>query len=83
MFIFHVALNSLATPSQGDELCRSGHFDREFTACRLQAQGCSHSLCVHAHAVDVLERSYNKFRTGANTSETLLTPANVKSSANR
>ena len=33
-------------------------------------------------AVNVLERSYNKFRTGANTAETVLTPANVASSAN-
>jgi outer membrane protein assembly factor BamB len=34
-------------------------------------------------AADVLERSYNKFRTGANTAETILTPANVRSSANQ
>src|SRR5215831_19292768 len=34
-------------------------------------------------AVDVLERSYNHFRTGANTTETVLTPATVKSSANQ
>src|SRR4051812_14563147 len=34
-------------------------------------------------AVDVLERSYNGFRTGANTAETTLTPANVRSSANQ
>jgi hypothetical protein len=34
-------------------------------------------------AVDVLERSYNPFRTGTNTSETVLTPANVRSSANQ
>ena len=34
-------------------------------------------------AVDVLERSYNAFRTGAVTSETVLTPANVVSSANQ
>lgn len=33
--------------------------------------------------VNVLERGYNKFRTGANTAETVLTPANVKSSANQ
>ena len=33
--------------------------------------------------VDVLERGYNRFRTGANTSETILKPANVKSSANQ
>ena len=33
--------------------------------------------------VNVLERSYNKFRTGANHAETILTPANVKSSANQ
>jgi hypothetical protein len=33
--------------------------------------------------VNVLERAYNRFRTGANTSETILTPANVKSGANR
>jgi outer membrane protein assembly factor BamB len=34
-------------------------------------------------AVDVLERGYNHFRTGANTTETILTPANVRSSANQ
>ncbi len=33
--------------------------------------------------VNVLERSYNGFRTGANTAETILTPTNVKSSANQ
>lgn len=33
--------------------------------------------------VNVLERSYNKFRTGANTDETVLTPANVNSGANQ
>jgi len=32
---------------------------------------------------NVLERSYNKYRTGANTSETTLTLTNVKSSANQ
>ena len=32
--------------------------------------------------VNVLERSYNKYRTGAGTAETALTPANVKSTAN-
>jgi hypothetical protein len=31
---------------------------------------------------NVLERSYNKSRTGANTSETILTPAKIRSSAN-
>ena len=43
-------------------------------------------LSPRAHALgsfNVLERSYNKFRTGANTSETALTPANVKSGANQ
>jgi PQQ-like domain len=43
-------------------------------------------LSVSAHAlgtVNVLERSFNKFRTGANTAETVLTPANVKSGANQ
>jgi hypothetical protein len=30
----------------------------------------------------VLERSYNRYRTGAGTAETVLTPANVKSIAN-
>jgi outer membrane protein assembly factor BamB len=34
-------------------------------------------------AVDVLERSYNPFRTGSIMTETILTPANVTSSANR
>jgi outer membrane protein assembly factor BamB len=38
---------------------------------------------VNLGAVDVLERSYNRFRTGANTAETILTPANVQSSANQ
>src|SRR5262245_24470279 len=33
--------------------------------------------------VNVVERGYNNFRTGANTSETVLTPENMKSSANR
>src|SRR5271156_6587365 len=32
---------------------------------------------------NVLERSYNKYRTGANTSETTLTLTNVKSGANQ
>src|SRR5580700_9643703 len=32
---------------------------------------------------NVLERSYNRYRTGANTSETILTLANVTSSANQ
>lgn len=32
---------------------------------------------------NVLERSYNPLRTGANTAETTLTPANVKSGANQ
>jgi len=30
--------------------------------------------------VNEQERSYNKYRTGADTAETVLTPANVKSS---
>jgi hypothetical protein len=34
-------------------------------------------------AVNVPERSYNPNRTGANTAETILTPANVSSSANQ
>jgi outer membrane protein assembly factor BamB len=34
-------------------------------------------------AVNVLQRSYDEFRTGANTAETILTPANVKSDANQ
>ncbi len=34
-------------------------------------------------SVNVLERGYNKFRTGANPAETILTPANVQSSANQ
>ena len=32
---------------------------------------------------NVLERSYNPFRTGVDTSETILTPADVRSSANQ
>src|SRR5262249_17841491 len=42
--------------------------------------------CASAQALwaaDVLERGYNKFRTGANSAETILTPANVRSSANQ
>ena len=34
-----------------------------------------------ASQVSVVERSYNRLRTGANTTETILTPANVRSSA--
>ena len=34
-------------------------------------------------AINVLERSYNQFRTGTNTAETILKPANVISSANQ
>ena len=33
--------------------------------------------------VNVPERSYNRFRRGANTAETILTPANVNSGANQ
>ena len=33
--------------------------------------------------VSVVERSYNKFRTGVNSNETILTPANVASKANQ
>jgi len=45
-------------------------------------------LLVYADAqalgpFNALERSYNPLRTGANTAETVLTPANVKSSANQ
>jgi hypothetical protein len=36
-----------------------------------------------AMAIDVLERSYDQARTGANTSESVLTPANVRSAANQ
>ena len=41
---------------------------------------CSISILA---AVNVPERSYNPNRTGANTAETILTPANVSSSANQ
>lgn len=41
------------------------------------------AMAVTLGAVDVLERSYNPFRTGANTAERILTPANVRSSANQ
>ena len=34
-------------------------------------------------AVNVLERAYNKNRTGANPAEAVLTPANVNSTANQ
>jgi outer membrane protein assembly factor BamB len=34
-------------------------------------------------AANVYERSYDRFRTGANTAETTLTPANVSAGANR
>ncbi|MGB6687177.1 MAG: hypothetical protein WBE76_04980 [Terracidiphilus sp.] len=33
--------------------------------------------------VNVIERGYNKFRTGANTAETILTPATVNSAAKK
>lgn len=33
--------------------------------------------------VNAFERGYNRFRTGANTAETILTPANVASSTNK
>ena len=36
-----------------------------------------------ARQVNVLERGYNKIRTGVNTAETVLTPANVSSGANQ
>ena len=63
-----------------------------------QWAGCGGALCIGAGllglvvvcsgsaalgAVNVLERSYNEFRTGANTAETVLTPTNVTSSANQ
>jgi hypothetical protein len=38
---------------------------------------------AHAAPTDVDERSYNKFRTGVNSSETTLTPAVVNSTANK
>ena len=38
---------------------------------------------AHAAPIDVDERSYNKSRTGVNSSETTLTPAVVNSSANK
>src|SRR4051812_10291165 len=34
-------------------------------------------------AVNATERGYDQFRTGANTRETVLTPANVRSGANQ
>jgi hypothetical protein len=39
------------------------------------------SVWMHGQ-VNILERGYNKFRTGANAAETVLTPANVSSGAN-
>jgi hypothetical protein len=39
--------------------------------------------CLAAGTVNVFERAYNKSRTGANTSETILTPSNVRSTANQ
>jgi outer membrane protein assembly factor BamB len=39
--------------------------------------------CTAFAQTDVLERGYNHFRTGANTAEMILTPGNVKSSANQ
>ena len=39
--------------------------------------------CFAAGAVNVFERAYNKSRTGANTSETILTLATVRSSSNQ
>lgn len=40
-------------------------------------------LGLRADAADVLERSYDKSRTGVNPSETILTAGNVKADANR
>ncbi|HZD50712.1 MAG TPA: hypothetical protein VE178_18350 [Silvibacterium sp.] len=44
--------------------------------------GLAWSLPIHSQ-VNVAERGYDKFRTGANIAETILTPANVSSSANQ
>jgi outer membrane protein assembly factor BamB len=41
------------------------------------------SSSVAVGAVNVVQRSYDQFRTGANTAETVLTPENVRSSANQ
>jgi hypothetical protein len=44
------------------------------------------TACATPHAqagADVLERGYNRSRTGANTGEVALTPANVRSAANQ
>lgn len=46
----------------------------------LLALSCSIPILA---AVNVTERSYNPNRTGANTAETILTPANVNSTANQ
>lgn len=41
------------------------------------------SSSVAVGAVNVVQRSYDQFRTGANTAETVLIPENVRSSANQ
>src|SRR5579862_4982533 len=53
-----------------------------FRAARIGCLGLA-VTCLGLAQVNVLERSYNKYRTGANTSETKLTPANIKSSVNQ
>src|SRR2546428_769203 len=50
------------------------------TGCLSLVAACS---ALALGPFNVLERSYNRFRTGANSSETILTPANVGASANR
>ena len=50
------------------------------TVLVLLALSCSIPMLA---AVNVPERSYNPNRTGANTAETILTPANVSSTANQ
>ena len=57
---------------------RAGLFVR--TGCLGLAAVCA---ALALGPVNVMERSYNRFRTGANTSETILTPTNVASTANQ
>jgi hypothetical protein len=51
--------------------------------CALTAAALWTPYGLEAAPVDVAQRSYNPFRTGVNPSETTLTPATVKSSANQ
>lgn len=61
----------------------TGHRGALLAATALLGIALANSSVEAFGAVNILERGYNKFRTGANTSETILTPANVGSGANQ